>query len=151
MTIRKINRFDYDQLCEFMIDFAVETGIKTFNRESYDYEYAKNILLRCEKTGVSLVAEDQGKITGMILSLRVPEVWMPDIIRLRELAWWVRPEYRSTTTGARLFAEYKRQAQELLDDDKITGYTITKLGTSPDFDYERRGFKFVEATYMIGD
>ena len=148
--IRKITRFDYDQLCEFMIEFAIETGIKTYDKETYNYEYAKNILLRCEKAGVSLVAEHEGKIVGMILSLRVPEVWMPDIIRLRELAWWVRPEYRSTTVGARLFAEYRSQAQELLDEKKITGYTITKLSTSPDFDYERRGFKFIEATYMVG-
>lgn len=148
--IRKINRFDYDTLCEFMIEFAKESGLATYNRETYDYEYAKNILLRCEKTGVSLVSEVDGKITGMILSMRVQELWMPDVIRLRELAWWVSPEYRHTTTGARLFAEYNKQAQAEVDQGKITGYTITKLSTSPDFDYESRGFKFIEATYMIG-
>jgi GNAT superfamily N-acetyltransferase len=134
-----------------MIKFASESGIKTYDRETYNYEYARNLLLRCEKTGVCLVAEDQGKITGTILSMRVQDIWVPDVIRLRELAWWVQPEYRSTTVGARLFSEYRRQAQAMLDNKKITGYTITKLSTSPDFDYERRGFKFVEATYMIGD
>lgn len=149
--IRKINRFDYDTLCEFMIKFANESGIKIYDRENYNYEYARNLLLRCEKTGICLVSEDQGKITGTILSMRVQDIWVPDVIRLRELAWWVQPEYRSTTVGARLFAEYRRQAQQMLDEKKITGYTITKLSTSPDFDYERRGFKFIEATYMIGD
>lgn len=134
-----------------MIKFATESSIKTYDRETYNYEYARNLLLRCEKTGVCLVSEDQGQITGTILSMRVQDIWVPDVIRLRELAWWVQPEYRSTTTGARLFSEYRRQAQEMLDNKKITGYTITKLSTSPDFDYERRGFKFIEATYMIGD
>lgn len=148
--IRQINRFDYDKLCEFMIEFAGETGIETFDRTTYDYAHAKNVLLRCEKTGVSLVSEVNGEIAGMILSMRVQEIWMPDVIRLRELAWWVSPEYRHTTAGARLFSEYKRQAQAMVDQGKITGYTITKLSTSPDFDYESRGFKFIEATYMIG-
>jgi len=148
--IRKINRFDYDTLCELMIKFAHESGLTSYNKDDYNYEYAKNLLLRCEKTGVSLVSEDAGKITGMILSVRVPDVFIPEIIRLRELAWWVDPEYRSTTTGARLFHEYRQQADEMIQENKITGYTITKLATSPDFDYERRGFKFIEATYMIG-
>ena len=148
--IRKISRFDYDQLCEMMIKFAHESGIKTYDKETYNYEYAKNLLLRCEKTGVSLISEVDGKITGMILSMRVQDIFVPEIIRLREIAWWVEPEYRMTTTGARLFSEYRKQAEELLNEKKITGYTITKLSTSPDFNYESRGFKFIEATYMIG-
>jgi len=151
MNIREINRFDYDAICELMIQFARESNIKTYDKDTYDYDYAKNILLRCEKTGVSLVAENEGKIVGMILSMRVQEVWMPEIIRLRELAWWVLPEWRHTTVGARLFSEYRKRSQELKDSGKISGYTISKLYNSPDFDYESRGFRFIESTYMIGD
>ena len=135
-----------------MIEFAHESEIKDLIQENYDYEYAKNVLLRCEKTGVSLVSEDpQGQIGGMILSLRVPDLWLPNIIRLKELAWWVKPQYRQGTMGARLYAAYCQGAEEMMRDKKITGYTMTKLHNSPDFDYTRRGFHFIEATYMIGE
>jgi len=86
----------------------------------------------------------------MILSMRVPELWQPNIIRLRELAWYLKPEYRNTTLGARLFAAYCNKADEMLKSNKISGYTISKLHNSPDFDYERRNFKFIESTYMVG-
>jgi hypothetical protein len=53
--------------------------------------------------------------------------------------------------GARLFAAYKKAAESVLESGRIMGFTISKLHNSPDFDYERRGFKFIEATYLIGD
>lgn len=151
MTITPISKVDYDDLCDMMIEFAKSCGVSDLDRESYDRNYAKHILLRCEKTGASFIARDEhNQAIGMILSMRVQELWIPNIIRLRELAWYVRSEYRHTTVGARLFAEYKKSAETMREQGKITGYTMTKLHNSDDFDYEKRGFKFIEATYMVG-
>lgn len=149
--ISAISKVDYNDLCDMMTEFARSCGVNDLNKENYDREYAKNILLRCEKTGASFIARDSDKqAIGMILSMRVQELWIPNIIRLRELAWYVRPEHRHTTIGARLFAEYKKTAENMMKQGKITGFTMTKLHNSDDFDYEKRGFKFIESTYMVG-
>ena len=151
IDIAAISKVDYEDLCDLMTEFARSCGVSDLNKDSYDREYAKNILLRCEKTGASFIARTgNGDAVGMILSMRVQELWQPNIIRLRELAWYVQPEYRNTTVGARLFAAYKQQAENMKEQGKITGYTMTKLHNSDNFDYEKRGFKFIEATYMVG-
>ena len=151
MKIRKINRFDYEQVMDMMIDFAVKTGVKDLCQEIYDREHAGKILLHCERSGISLVAEVDGQVVGMLLSVADRDLWIPKVVRLRELAWWVKEEYRNTTIGARLFQRYTQGAEELLEQGRITGYTISKMYNSPDFDYERRGFRYVESTYMIGE
>jgi GNAT superfamily N-acetyltransferase len=151
IDIKPISRFDYEDLCDMMTEFARSSGVADLNKNSYDREYAKNVLLRCEKTGASFIARDENnEAIGMILSMRVQELWIPNIIRLRELAWYVREQYRNTTVGARLFATYKEMAETMRNQGKITGYTMTKLHNSDDFDYEKRGFKFIESTYMVG-
>jgi GNAT superfamily N-acetyltransferase len=134
-----------------MTEFARSCGVKDLNRDTYDREYAKNVLLRCEKTGASYIARVEGKPVGMILSMRVAELWQPNIIRLRELAWYVREEYRGTTVGAKLFATYKQHAERMVKEGKITGYTMTKLHNSDNFNYEKRGFKYIESTYLSGE
>ena len=149
IDITAITRFDYEDCCDMMTEFARSCGVRDLDRESYDREYAKNVLLRCEKTGASFIARDENNAAlGMILSMRVPELWQPNIIRLRELAWFVKDTYRGTTVGARLFAEYKKAAENMIKAGKITGFTMTKLHNSDDFDYEKRGFKFIEGTYL---
>ena len=151
INITAINRVDYEDCCDMMTEFARSCGVSDLNKDSYDREYAKNILLRCEKTGASFIArDDNNQVLGIILSMRVPELWQPNIIRLRELAWYVKPEYRYTTVGSRLFVEYKKAAENMIKAGKITGFTMTKLHNSDDFDYEKRGFKFIESTYMVG-
>jgi len=151
MIITAISKVDYEDLCDMMTEFARSAGVSDLNKDTYDRTYAKNVLLRCEKTGASFIARDKdNKAIGMILSMRVQELWIPNIIRLRELAWYVREEHRHTTVGARLFAAYKNTAETMKDQGKITGYTMTKLHNSDNFDYEKRGFKFIESTYMVG-
>lgn len=151
MKIRRLQRSDYAQVCELMIEFAEFTGIGCLKQEDYDREYAKNVLLRCEHTGASFVAEDSNaQISGMILSMRVPELWIPDIVYLREIAWYVKPNHRNSTVGARLYSSYKKAGENLQKQGKIHGFTMTKLANSPDFDYEKGGFRFIEATYLQG-
>ena len=148
MKIRPLNKFDYESTMDMMVDFARAAGVKDLDKDSYNRDYARKILLHCQLSGVCPVAEVDGQVVGFILSMKDRDLWIPTIYRLREVAWWVKPEYRNTTAGGRLFSEYCRGADELLDSGAITSYSISKLSGSPDFDYEKRGFKFVESTYI---
>ena len=149
-TIRLLERWDFPQVLDLMIDFARATGLREFNQKTYDPAPGTAVLMRCLVGGVSYVAADKERIVGMILSLRDQDMWIPSIVRVRELAWWVDPQYRASTVGGRLFHKYTSKAQALVDAGLIQGYTMTKLTTSPDFDYERRGFRLVESTYIKG-
>ena len=151
MKIRRLERSDYNQVSELMTEFAKQSNLKSLIKEDYDYEHVHQVLLRCEKAGISFVGQNNDTIHGCILSIAMPDLWVPKTLFLREIAWYVRPEYRHTTLGARLFASYKEAAESVLESGRIMGFTISKLHNSPDFDYERRGFKFIEATYLIGD
>ena len=150
MIITPITKFDYEDICDMMTEFARSCGVSDLNKDVYDRDYAKNVLLRCERAGISYIAREDKQAVGMILSMAVQELWQPKIVRLRELAWYVRPEYRGTSVGAKLFVAYKQQAEQWLAKGKITGYTMSKLHNSDDFDYEKRGFKFIESTYLAG-
>lgn len=149
MNIRYLERADYDRVLDLMILFAEETGIKDLQYDTYDKEQGRRVLLRCEKAGVSLVATtEQGEVVGFLLSMRVQDIWIPEIIRLREMAWYVLPAYRGTSIGARLFFAYVNQAEKLLERGEIRGYTMTKLASSDDFNYEKRGMRKIEETYL---
>lgn len=149
MIIRYLERADYGQVLDLMIQFAEETGIKDLQYDTYDKEQGRRVLLRCEKAGVSLVAAtEEGFVAGFLLSMKQQDIWIPEVIRLRELAWYVRPELRGTSIGARLFFTYVNSAEKLLERGEIRGYTMTKLSSSADFNYEKRGMRKIEETYL---
>ena len=149
MKIRPLERSDYEQVLDLLILFAEETGIGDLQYDSYNRDQGRRVLLRCERAGVSFVATDtQGEIIGVLISMRVQDIWIPEVIRLREMAWYVKSEYRGTSIGARLFFAYVNSAEKMLESGEITGYTMTKLRSSDDFDYEKRGMRLIEATYL---
>lgn len=151
MTIRKITRWDYRDIKSMLKDFARDIEVDYFDKDKYDDEQATRILQRCEYTGESFVSEIDGEITGTILSMAVPELWFPSQYRLVEIAWWVRPEYRTTSAGARLFRAYCEAAEKKYKQGKIVGYTVSKMANSPKLDYARRGFRLIEQTYLMGE
>ena len=150
MRVRRLERTDYPSCIEMLKEFSLSLAMETEPDEK-DYYHARQVLLRCEKTGSSFVSENDYEITGMILSMAVPEIWFPRRHRLVEMAWWVKPEFRTSTAGGKLFAAYTRDADTKLKRGIITGYTMSKMSTSPDINYERRGFRKVEETFLKGE
>ena len=149
--IRRLQRHDYDQICDLMIDYSRESGMKDYQISEFPRDHAYQVLVMCEKRGISFISQEGDKITGFILSMFNPDIWLPKIIRLREVAWYVAKSHRGGSTGAKLFHRYCQAADREVEQGRITGYTISKLATSADFNYESRGFKFVESTWFKGD
>lgn len=150
MNIERLNRWHYEGVIDQIIQFGQHTGLGEYLADSYDRDYFKKIILHCQLSGVSLVAIEQNRVIGMLLSLRDRDLWMPKVIRLREVCWWVEPAYRNTRAGASLFLEYVRLADQMVSSGSIVSYSISRLDSSSDFDFERRGFKFLESTWIKG-
>lgn len=149
--IRNLERSDYDQVVEKLIEFTKQTGISSNVESEPNITHVKNIILRCHKSGVCLVAlNEQQELIGILLSCRVKDIWFPEIIRLYEMIWWVDVEYRKKTTAARLLKEYQKQARILMEKGQIVSYTIGK-SRKTDIDLEKHGFKHFESVYVFGE
>jgi hypothetical protein len=94
------------------------------------------------------LAELDGKAVGILLAVKEQNMWAPSQRQLREIVWYVLPEYRSGSVAGRLFLEYCQTADELLTAGEIQGYFTSTMTSTTDIDLERRGFKKMEQTYL---
>lgn len=149
MKVRLANKFDLPVVLDMLRNFRNHTPIdmmRECNNEEYINKLFHHVILG---GGVALIAEDKN-VAGMIIGVKDQNVWDPEIKVLRELVYWVEPEYRGTTAGYKLLLKYNKLAQELVDEQKINMYTMTKMVNSPDLDFTRFGYKKTEEVWVAG-
>lgn len=149
MNIRSANKHDLPYILDMLRNFRSATPIDIMNNcdnEEYVNKLYHHIILG---GGIALIAEWEKPI-GMIIGIKDHNIWDPDLKVLRELCYWVEPEYRGTTAGYRLLKEYNKQAKQLVDDNKIKLFTMTKMTNSPDLDFSRFGYKKSEEIWVMG-
>lgn len=147
--IRLANKFDTPYIIKMLRHFREQSPvekIKECDNEQYIVTLYTHILAG---RGLALVAEQDQPI-GMIIGYIDQSIWDPDIRILKELVYWVEPEYRNTTIGYRLLKTYNEMANELKLNDRIHLYTMTKLVNSPDLDFTRFGYTKTEETWVAG-
>jgi hypothetical protein len=149
MKIRLANKFDLPSVVEMLRNFRNNTPIEMMrecNNEEYINKLFHHIILG---GGVALIAEDKNT-AGMIIGVKDQNVWDPNLKVLRELVYWVEPQYRGSTAGYKLLLQYNKLAQELIDENKISMYTMTKMVNSPDLDFTKFGYKKAEEVWVGG-
>lgn len=142
--IRQANKYDIDNIIKMLIHYR---DSDTYNvvTNAKPNDYIKILLSQIiAGLGFILIAEKE-KPLGMIVAMKIPNIWNPEIFELHELAYWVEPEARGGTLGYRLLKEYCNEAQKLKDQNLINFFSITKMIDSPNIKYEKFGFnKFQE-------
>jgi GNAT superfamily N-acetyltransferase len=142
--IRKATKYDKTQIIEMMQLFRAESHIeqyKDLDNVAYWNELLDNILAG---QGIIYIEDNVGLIMGLI----VPTIWCNKTLALHELAWYVKPEYRNTTTGYRLLKAYVEYGKQLKAQDRIKMFTITKMVTSPDIKYGKFGFAKLDENWV---
>lgn len=135
--IREANRFDKDKIIVLMKEFRDSADfIEVLAEDNVEYWYR---LLDRIFAGAGKVFYEEDK--GLLMCIIMPTIWDEKMFALHELAWYVRPEWRSTMTGYRLFQTYLEYGKSLKEAGRIKYFTMTKLDVSPDFDYARFGFR----------
>ena len=104
-----------------------------------DNEEHWNAMLDCIFAGQGVVFLEEGK--GLLMAMVLPIIWDNKTFAMHELAWYVRPQHRDTSTGFRLFANYLAYGKQLKENGRIAYFTMTKLDTSPNLKYEKYGFR----------
>ena len=96
--------------------------------------------------GAGKIFYQEGK--GLLMCVILPTIWDDKMFALHELAWYVRPQHRDTSTGFRLFANYIAYGKQLKENGRIAYFTMTKLDTSPNLKYDKYGFRKKDENYI---
>lgn len=150
MNVIEANKFHAPIIIEMLKEYRNETPLKLFesiNDEAYINKLLAHIFAG---RGLILLAYKDETPVGMLASFIDQSIWDPSLCILKELAYWVKPEYRGTSAGYRLLSKYNQSAELLLDQGRIKQWTISKMVNSPDLDYDKFGFRKIEETYSQG-
>jgi hypothetical protein len=149
MNIRPANKFDLPYIINMLRHFRDNSPvdkIKECNNEVYISTLFHSILVG---RGIAYVAEYDQPF-GMIIGYIDQNIWDPEIKVLKELVYWVEPNHRQTTAGYRLLKAYNDRAKELISENRIQLYTMTKMVNSPDLDFSRFGYTKTEEVWVAG-
>jgi GNAT superfamily N-acetyltransferase len=135
--IRQATKYDKIQIIQMMKEFRAEANFPELLK--VDNEEHWNTMLDGIFAGQGVVFLEEGK--GLLMAIVLPTIWCNKTFAMHELAWYVCPEERNTTIGFRLFAAYLAYGKQLKEQGRITYFTITKMDTSPNFKYEKYGFR----------
>lgn len=145
--IRKATRYDIPMLLELIREYNKEIPIDVYkNKDLHDEKYITSLLFTIIKVkGFILIDED---FKGMLIAIIINNIWCPNTYELHELAWWVKPEYRQSSIGGKLWIEFNKKAQQMLDENRVKVVYTSLMENSPSIDYCKRGFKKLETKYF---
>ena len=139
--IRQATKYDKEEICEMMRLFRLEADLP-------EYQDVENIdhLLTPIFAGQGVIFIEENK--GLLMAIIAPTLWSDKYLVMYELAWYVKPEHRNTTTGYRLFVSYLNYGKKLKEEKRIKFFTVSKMDTSPDLKYEKFGFRFKDENWI---
>lgn len=144
--IRDAYRHELPELVEMMRGYASEAPAGVLgNPEAHDADHVAQVLFGLMAGRGFIVVDDQ--LRGFLAAIVTPNFWCPKVKELKELAWWVKPEYRNGSLGGRLWHEFNYRATEMLDEGRIDMACTSVLANSPLLDYTKRGYRPLEATF----
>ncbi len=142
--IRQATRQDKPQIIEMMKLFRAEADIVQYR--TLDNEPYWNRLLDTILAGAGIVFIEDN--VGLIMALITPTIWCDKTFYMQELAWYVKPEKRNTSTGYRLLKRYVDYGNQLKDVGRISMFAIAKMVTSPDVKYGKFGFSKLDENWI---
>lgn len=149
MLIRHATKEDFDELIRMLISYGNATPLTLFEDPKYDEHRVKMLLGNFMMKHLVLVGEvEENKLGGLLIANLIPDIWMPQIITLRETAWWVDEEYRGTSLGYRLLQEYLKVGKRLKESGTIQEIVLSTMVNSPDLKLEKRGWRTIETNYV---
>lgn len=146
--IRHADMRDYDRIVQLMVNFANAAPLTDYHDPQYNQRCTHTCLSISQQSGCVLVGEIDGVIQAVLIAQIHADAWMPHIRTLRELAWWVEPQYRHSSLAGRLLREYVKLGERLKADGHINNFVLTMLSNSPDLKLEKQGWREVERNYV---
>jgi len=135
-------------IVKLLTQFLTETSYSQATEASKNFEHLCKIAWMSLQHGYIWLAYVDDQPAGLLMAVKEPNLWLPQARELKELVWYVTPEYRKNSIGGKLFLSFCKKGEELLKLGEIQGYFTTKMTTTDTIDYESRGFRQTEVTYI---
>lgn len=145
--IRRATKYDIPILLEMVKQFAKEFPSELARQKEWLDESHIATLLYTMIAGRGFVLIDDGN-RGFLAAIIAPNTWFPKLCELCELAWWVKPEYRNTTIGGKLWITFDQEAELMKAQQRIHYIKTSLTADSPNINYEKRGYKRTEIAYV---
>jgi N-acetylglutamate synthase-like GNAT family acetyltransferase len=148
--IRPARTADLEQVLNLLKAFAAESLINYSEWTEEDLRNAKKVLLDLIVNQYLMVAEKDNKLVGMIGAQREPDPWIKSRKRLRELFWWVDPDYRRSRISAELFVKWQQDCERMLKDKIVDQASLSTQPGRSDISLDSRGWICVEQHWIKG-
>ena len=145
--IRLATRTDLNLVTDLVLEFLQSTSYKD-HAVNNNPEHIKQLMYVILHGGYIWLYYNGPVCVGLLVAAKEQNMWVPDKFSLRELIWYVREEYRGSVGAGKLFIEFCKQGELLLEKNEIDGYFTTRMTTTTDYDLERRGFRLTEKLYL---
>jgi N-acetylglutamate synthase-like GNAT family acetyltransferase len=145
--IRDATKYDVPVLVEMMRRYAAQSPIAALGDQDFHdpAHVAKLMEMMIAGRGFVLIDSEH---RGFLAAIVMGNVWCPKVYELRELAWWVDAEHRNGIVGGRLWCEFRRRADNMIVDGRITYVCTSKLSNSPAINFTKQGYALLETTYF---
>ena len=145
--IRSATRSDLNTVTMLLLEFLSSTSYNK-HTDAIEAEHIKRLAYSLLYSGYTWLYYAGDTPVGLLIAVKEKNIWMPSKTSLRELVWYVREEYRGTIGAGKLFVEFCKTGDKLLNSGEIQGYFTTRMTTTTDYDLERRGFRLTEKLYL---
>jgi hypothetical protein len=146
-VIRLATRSDLNTVTLLLMEFLTSTSYNK-HTDAVEPEHIRKLAYSLLYSGYTWLYYADDAPVGLLIAVKEPNIWIPEKKSLRELVWYVREAYRGTTGAGRLFVEFCKTGDRLLNSGEIQGYFTTRMTTTTDYDLERRGFRLTEKLYL---
>lgn len=145
--IRYATRQDIPSIIEMIREGSKEmTILGLANNNLHDQKHIENLLFNII-VGRGFILIDE-KLRGMLISIIVPNLWCPKFLELRQLGWWVNPEYRNKTLSGKLWIEFEKKATEFLDSGRVNAVYVSYRNKEKNINFIKHGFKPLETIFF---
>lgn len=112
--------------------------------EDDNTEYYKGLLDACVKDKTVIVSEDNGKINGTIIAIRVPNLLNPKNIQLHVLVNWVDKDKRNSSIFYRMYKKFEKDI--IKDNEEVIFYSVKETNIK----FDKLGYKQFQTMYLKG-
>jgi len=146
--IRIATRSDLPTVVSLIVDFLTDATAYGKHTDAIDVEHIKKMSHSIISVGRVWLFEINNVAVGLLAAVLEQNIWIPSKHSYREIVWYVKPEFRRNPSAAKLFLEFCREGERLLEQGKIEGFFTTRMATTSEYDLVKRGFREVERLFL---
>lgn len=146
MNIRMANKNDTQDGIEEIVKAIKEFPEFSIKGLIVTDEYYKTLIKLCLDRGMIIVAEEDNKIIGCLMSLINNNIFnaMQELVTI---VTWVRKDRRNSSAFYRMHKFYRAEYTKLIKQNKIDRVLIPCLPEKTNIKFEKLGYKLIEKTY----